>query len=648
MKRPLTISAATVAVWLAVALPGGPFAFLPAALRWPLALLLAVALWLPQATERGGERVARLAASARLPATLEALALVAIFGTYVLLKVPGLHASGTDENVYFYLAARVSQGAVPYRDFFFSHPPVHLLVPALVFKVLGFSLPVAKAIPALAQGLAGLFLYLTARRASRGFALAALAFHLGAYQVLMGSTDMNGENLLSAFLLAALLAAVRGRFLLAGCLAGLAVGAGLYGLAGVLALALATGFASRRALARFLVGWLAVFGGLLLVFGLLGGRAFFDGVFAYHLAKPPKDGRLSVFAGGNPIAMVGAYLHNLGVYVTSKVLRRTLYWDAPAHLAAVIAAGLLVGQAIHARLSPDARAAWRSFLSPRDLLAGTPAGLARLGFLAAVCFFAQWAALGEVYDFYQVPMLCFVALAAGYPFWVAFRLAREARGPVDLRLPALLTALFALHLPMAEALNRHLWPEEAREAGEVVGYEWRQPVTLGALATASRALYFADQRVKGARTPAYRHYLWNKLLTFSSVDEVARHVRERTAADETVTGASMLAPLVALQAGRRVAADEADTNYKRFSSGMLTEEAFLQRACRDRVRYLVSSPRSYFTAQLMTSSPALRRSFAVERQIVDPQLTHGRGFPITLYRRRDLPGLPAGVVCAPR
>jgi hypothetical protein len=441
---------------------------------------------------------------------------------------------------------------------------------------------------------------------------------------------------------------VRGRFLLAGALAGLAMGAGLYAFAGVLALALASGFASRRALVRFLAGWVAAFGGLVLIFGLLGGRGFFDGVFAYHLAKPPKDGRESVFASGNPLTMVGAYLHNLRIYVGSSVLKKTLYWDTPAHLATVLAAGLLVGQALAARATPAARATWRAILSPRDLLTGTPAGLAKLGILGAALFFLQWAALGEVYDFYQVPMLCFAALAAGYPFWVAFRAAREATSAVSLRVPALVAALFALHLPVADALNRSLWPEELRHAGEVVRYEWQEPATLGALADVSRALYFRDQRVKGARSPAYNHYLWNKLLTFSTVDQLAEHVRERTMADETITGASTLAPLVALRAGRRMAADEADTNYKRFSSGMLTEAAFLERVCRDRVRYVVSASRSYFSSQLLASSPALRRAFAAERQVVDPRLTHGRGFTITLYRRRDLPGLPAGTVCPSR
>ncbi len=41
---------------------------------------------------------------------------------------------------------------------------MHLLVPAAVFKVTGFHIAVAKAIPVLAQATAGLFLYLTVRR----------------------------------------------------------------------------------------------------------------------------------------------------------------------------------------------------------------------------------------------------------------------------------------------------------------------------------------------------------------------------------------------------------------------------------------------------------------------------------------------------
>ncbi|HEY3351642.1 MAG TPA: glycosyltransferase family 39 protein [Polyangia bacterium] len=640
--RAALAAAATAAVLAFAAIPGGPGAFLPAALAWPLALLAALALWLPLAGPGGGTL------PRRAPAALEAAGLTVVLGTYLLLKVVGLHASGTDDNIYFYLAVRTGQGAVPYRDFFFAHPPVHLLVPALVFKLTGFSIGVAKAIPALAQAAAGVCLYLAVRRASRGFALAVLALHLTAYQVLMGSTDMNGENIMTAFLCAAVLAATRGRPALAGVLAGLALGSGLYAFAGVLALAIACAGASRRALGRFAAGAAASFGGLCLVFALLAGRPFLDGVFAYHLAKPGKGGRLPVFASPNPLSVVAALAHNLADYLGSAELKKSLFFHLPQHLAALLAAGLIAGRAIAARLQGRPAAA-RALLTPRDLLASTPAGLAKLGLLAAVLFLLQWAGLSEVYDFYSVPMLALLALPAGYAVWQGVCLARDATTWAGLRGPALLAGLFALHLPLTDALNAALWPDEARDAGRVVRYDWHDPAALTGLAGVSRALFFTAERTKGERTPPYRHYVWNKMLTFATVGEIAAHVRAHSAPDETLTGASTLAPLVALEAGRRLAGDEADTNNKRFASGLLTDERFFARACRDRLRYIIGAPRSHFTAQMLAQSPTVARYFQREREFADRRLLHhGRAFPITLYRRQDVPGLPPGLVCDAR
>jgi len=289
----------------------------------------------------------------------------------------------------------------------------------------------------------------------------------------------------------------------------------------------------------------------------------------------------------------------------------------------------------------------RAWLTPRDLFAGTPEGLAKLGLLGTLLFVLQWAGLNEIYDFYAIPMMPFLALPAAYALWSALRGAAAAHAWGDLRLPALTAAVFALHLPLAQSLNRSLFPDEVRDAGKIVRYEWRDPAIGRGAAGITRALFFAEERVKGEVTPPYRHYQWNKLLTFSTAEEVAAHVRDHTTPDETLTGASTVAPLVALLAGRRIAGDEADTNNKRFTSGMLTEERFLERVCRDKVRYVVAAPRSHFSSQVMREGGPYA-DFGREHEIVDRQLLHhGRLFAIALYRRRDVPGLPPGQVCGP-
>jgi hypothetical protein len=168
---------------------------------------------------------------------------------------------------------------------------------------------------------------------------------------------------------------------------------------------------------------------------------------------------------------------------------------------------------------------------------------------------------------------------------------------------------------------------------------------LAWLAAPARALFFVDHRERGKVTPYYRHYVWNKSLAFSTVDDIAAYIRRNTRASETITGASDLAPLVALRAGRRMAGGVVDTNSKRFVSGMLTEETFFNRICRDRVRFIVSAPRSLFRARFMAENSIMKRYFTRDVDFLDPELEHFHAYPIVLYRRVDRPGLPDGMVC---
>ncbi|MBM4397282.1 MAG: hypothetical protein FJ087_16550, partial [Deltaproteobacteria bacterium] len=609
--------------------PWGPFAYLPSVLSVPLVAAAVAAWWFALAADRAWLRVPERV----LAGVLEAGGVALVIACWLLLKLVGLHPSGTDDNIYFYMAHRMTEGAMPYRDFFFAHPPVHLLVPAAVFAVTGgFSIGVAKAIPAVAQGAAGVLLYLALRRKSRPLAVLALLVHLTAYEVLMGSTDMNGENIMTAFLAGSLLAATRGRPLLAGALAGLGLGSGLYAFAAVLALGLASVASSLRAGARFGLGLLASFGGACVVFAAIGGGAFWDGVFAYHLAKPVKGtDRLPVFASPNPFAMISAIAHNLAEYLRSKPFDKSLYWHAPEWLAAALGLALIPGRAAAAWTrewwspAPGGGERWWAGLTPRDLLAGGEEGAVKLAGLALGLFLLQWAALNEIYDFYTVPMLFFASIPAAWLLLRAWRAVRDAAAWRGAAFAAVLAGAFCLHPAWASRIADRMWPDETRaEAGEVVRYEWREPWALASLSGPTRALFFEDERVKGRVTPYYRHYVWNKMLTFSTVDDLGAHVAANTTPEETITGASTLAPLVALYAGRRMAGDEADTNNKRFSSGMLTDAAFWERACADKVRYVVSAGRSRFEADYMGSNPVTSADFRREHDVADPQLLHFR------------------------
>src|SRR6185295_7264364 len=61
---------------------------------------------------------------------------VPVFVLFLVLKLYALHPAAADENVYFYMSVRTAfDGLWPYRDYFFAHPPLHILIAAAVFKV---------------------------------------------------------------------------------------------------------------------------------------------------------------------------------------------------------------------------------------------------------------------------------------------------------------------------------------------------------------------------------------------------------------------------------------------------------------------------------------------------------------------------------
>jgi hypothetical protein len=198
-------------------------------------------------------------------------------------------------------------------------------------------------------------------------------------------------------------------------------------------------------------------------------------------------------------------------------------------------------------------------------------------------------------------------------------------------------AAFACHPLLAAVAQGRAFPEEARARGEEVLYPWRDPEALAGLGRVSRALFWSDRRVKGEPEPAWRHYLWNKTLAFSTAREIAAQVRAGSAPGETLTGASMMAPLVALLADRRMAAGEVDTNQKRFTTGSLRDDDFLDRVLADRVRFVLAAPRSHFTEALMEGDPRWASRFARDRVFEDAWLSRAGPVRLVLYRRRDGP-----------
>ncbi len=564
----------------------------------------------------------------------ELAATTAVIALWVLLKTHGLRPSDTDENIYFYQAVQMAHGAVPYRDFFFAHPAGHLLVPALLFALFGFSLTGAKLIAPAAALVAGVAVWRTARRAFGATGgLAALVAFLFAAELLKASTNLTGVNLATAGIAAGLWAAASHRWRTAGVAFGIAASMGLYAVFAPAAVVLALAVGHRRAaltVAAWAAGvWLAV----QLPFMIAGGDAYFDGVFRYHLHKPVRVEGWRPWTGPGGLGPF-AIVHNFfSAFLGGRAFLASLYYH-----------GLLFGVALGAIPLAWAATGGR-LLNPRNWWDGSADGTAWLVSWVALLAFVQLAQLREIYDYYFVLALAPTALAFGYaasavPRWLARGAEALASGrrPAQAAWVALAVACSWLAIPPARAwANARRWPAEARKAGEVRRFAYYEPPVLTSLSGLVRALFWRDHRVRGELQPGYAHYLWSKKRYLSVAAPMADYIRQHSPPEATITGASTVAPLVALLSGHRLAADEADTNSKRFRSGITPPRKFFDKVCATPLLWAVGSARSYFSPRQFRRLGVLKHYFALEREFLDDK---ARWFGVAryqLWRRRGDP-----------
>ena len=127
------------------------------------------------------------------------VALIAL--VYAAFKTYSMWVHDGDEHIYFAMAQAVAHGKIPYWDFFFAHPPVHLLVPAVLFAVFGFSYGLALWIAPLACLAAGLALWRLVRRFAPGWvAVLTMILFLFGRTVLQSSSHLTGVNIGLLFL----------------------------------------------------------------------------------------------------------------------------------------------------------------------------------------------------------------------------------------------------------------------------------------------------------------------------------------------------------------------------------------------------------------------------------------------------------------
>ncbi len=619
VRKDVSYVAAGIVLLFLLIFPNGPFGFLPPSIAVFIAFLVSY-FWFAKYFESLDEIIKKRGRIIEI----SSLSLLIFF--WFLLKVFCIHYSTTDENIYFYMAKRFSEGLLPYKDFFFAHPPMHLIIPAVIFKIFGFNIVIAKLIPITASLISGLFLYRLLRSISGVVtAFAGLIYYLFSYQVLMASSDMTGINLTIMFLSVSVYYLFLNKPVISGIFSGLAVSTGMYS-AGLIATVVIYLLILRefRQLLRYLASFIVL---VLIVFGtfyIIGGENFILGVFRYHTLKPEKiEGRVDIFNTVNPfVIMYGIFANSLN-FLMGREFLKSLYFHSMLYIPFLIAVVSFLVLGI------------KDFIKRKELKRPPFYRIYRLiGFalLSFVFFVAEYSSLRELYDFYLIFLFYFMSIGAAYVIRYLTNLPSASKlGNAAIITFALIISLW-MYKPLSESMDRPLFGQDVRKDGERIEYTYKEPQFAGFISDLAHLLYFKDYRIAGKTEPFYRHYIWNKNLSFEKAKEMADYIRANTKEFETITGASTIAPLLALLSDRRISSEEIDTNAKRFKSGILSDEDFFRKVCSDNLKYLVITARSYFSERYIGHSDFLRNSFVQDKKFTDPSAQHFRPLEIYLFK----------------
>lgn len=248
-------------------------------------------------------------------AVYSTLCMVAL-AVFLIVKTSGLNYAQSDENIYFYMGKLVSEGKLPYRDFFFAHPPMGILVDSLVFTFFGFNFLALKILPVLAVATGGYLLYRAVLAAyDPGIALLSQVLFMFSYDVLRASAHPTGIDITVLFMLASFYFFTQRRFFICGLLVGLAGLSGLYSLVlpcAYVVFQLWRKYDLRGDVMALVLGFVITFGGVGLIFTLLTGRAYVDDVLFFQLSKEAADSQnastISRVAGNNVLIFAPSLL----------------------------------------------------------------------------------------------------------------------------------------------------------------------------------------------------------------------------------------------------------------------------------------------------------------------------------------------------
>ena len=220
---------------------------------------------------------------------------------FVLVEAKGLTVvTPGDENVYFYMAKSVTEGKIPYRDFFYAHPPLHIFILAAIIKIFGVNIVALKTATLVFLLTASFFLYKTSVELFKNIigdkhaflmSILTLIIFLFSFEIMFKATFSIGINLSLMFLMMSFYFIFEKKYFIGGAFAGLAGLTRFYTLPPIFAISIFLFFKKNqehriRDFLFFAGGFTATFGIVVASLLILFGQNFIQPAFSYHFLKP--------------------------------------------------------------------------------------------------------------------------------------------------------------------------------------------------------------------------------------------------------------------------------------------------------------------------------------------------------------------------
>jgi hypothetical protein len=468
----------------------------------------------------------------------DGLIIFSLVGLFVILKSFSFNPAVGDENIYFYDSWLMSRGFWPYKDFFFAHPPLHLIPGWIVMLAWGgFNLVIAKMLPMAASIVTGLCIYFIAKQSGgRSAAAVACVLFFFSHDLLRASSHWTGINWSVALMTGGLLAALRGKQTLSGILLALGICTGVYVAPGALIIILMllltkTKTGIRCAIAA-LITWLIVNG----IFFLVGGQNYIDGVYRYHLLKPPARGS-SLFDQTDIMLFHNFFLLASPIYFLPVLVG----W---------------ICESIRCKTEQK----------NRYPCAGLWCVSIWLGYIV---FLGR---LSRVFHFYFLLLFPMAAVCGG--LYIS-RLITHLRRAIQNRVSAIAAAVMLMAIGVGILIYpsfEHRLTYFERNRGKTKQYDFpRSPLPM-IIQMPLKKLLWQPHRTIGKRYTGIQYYLWHESRDFDIVSEIADTLKDSVQADETIFGDSTSTPLVALLSGISIVDHFVDTNAMRFRCGLPSAE----------------------------------------------------------------------------